>query len=221
VPRIKLLAVRVSAGEYLRLAAAAEAAGLAPSAWVRHQALHAADLRPEPVPRFQPPPAASVASAASAASASAAAAPPARLARTAGTRFTTEHLEALADHARACGLTRAAYIRQVVLGVTPAARRPLSHAAIVAVNRVGNNLNQLVHLAHTGVVLPPDLRRAVEEVRRAVQALRDTLLTADLAEPAGAIDPADPPQPSAGPAAPAAPPAPAAPAEPPHPEPPK
>jgi hypothetical protein len=217
VPRIKLLAVRVSAGEYLRLAAAAEAAGLAPSAWVRHQALHAADLRPEPAPHFQPPPAASVASVATAAASAAsatAAAPPARLARTAGTRFTTEHLEALADHARACGLTRAAYIRQVVLGVTPAARRPLSHAAIVAVNRVGNNLNQLVHLAHTGVVLPPDLRRAVEEVRRTVQALRDTLLSADLADPTA---PAAPPQHRA---APAAPPAPAGSSQPPLPPPP-
>src|ERR1700731_390097 len=42
VPRIKQLSIHVSAGEFLRLAAAAEATEMTPTAWVRHQALRTA-----------------------------------------------------------------------------------------------------------------------------------------------------------------------------------
>lgn len=121
--RIKLLGVRFSAGEFVRISASADALGMTPTAWVRHQALCSLDGKPEPAPRFQAPPVAD---------------PPAKLTRTAGTRFSEEHFEALSAHARACGLTVTAFIRKVVLGVKPIARRPEIRSAIVAVNRVGN-----------------------------------------------------------------------------------
>jgi hypothetical protein len=167
--RIKHLSIRVSAGEFLRLAAAADALAMTPTAWVRHQALCAADgASPSPAP-FKPPPPQS---------------PPAKLARTAGTRFSDEQFAALEEHARACGLTVTAFIRQVVLGFTPSPRRPLERSAIVAVNRVGNNLNQLVHLANSGMLLPPDLLRAIAAVRAEIHALQDALFRADAADAA-------------------------------------
>ena len=171
--RIKHLSIRVSVGEFLRLAAAADALGMTPTAWVRHQALCAADDAPSSPAPFKPPPPQS---------------PPANLARTAGTRFSEEQFAALEEHARACGLTVTAFIRQVVLGFTPSPRRPLERSAIVAVNRVGNNLNQLVHLANSGMLLPPDLLRAIAQVRAEIHALQDALFRADasdVSEPAG------------------------------------
>jgi hypothetical protein len=166
VARIKLLGVRFSAGEFVRIAVAANALGIRPTAWVRHKVLCALDGKPELPARFQAPPAAK---------------PPARLTRTAGTRFTEPQFEALAAHARACGLTTTAFIRQVILGVKPVARIPDSRAAIVAINRVGNNLNQLVKLAHSGVVLTPELLRVIHDVLGEIRTMRDALLDSELA----------------------------------------
>ena len=162
--RIKLLGVRFSAGEFVQIAASADALEMTPTAWVRHQALCALNGKADLPARFHPPPATD---------------PPARLTRTAGTRFSDEQFEALVDYARACGLTPTAFIRKVVLGVKPIARRPELRSAIVAVNRVGNNLNQLVKLAHTGVVLAPELVRVVREVLAELHALQRAFLRAD------------------------------------------
>lgn len=178
MPRIKHLSVRVSAGEFLRLAAAAELAAMTPTAWVRHQALRTADGVSTPPPPFRPPPLQS---------------PPAKLTRTAGTRFTEDQFEALEEHARACGLTVTAFIRHLVLGFNPSPRRPLVRSAIVAVNRVGNNLNQLVHLANSGIILAPDLIRAVAAVLAEIHALQDVLLRADAADSSDANDAPEPP----------------------------
>jgi mobilization protein NikA len=164
VARIKLLGVRFSAGEFVRISASADALGMTPTAWVRHQALCSLDGKPGPAPRFQAPPAAD---------------PPAKLTRTAGTRFSEEQFEALSAHARACGLTVTAFIRKVVLGVKPIARRPEIRSAIVAVNRVGNNLNQLVKLANSDVILAPELVLVVREVLAENRTMLQRLLRAD------------------------------------------
>jgi hypothetical protein len=140
--RIKLIGVRFSAGEFVRISALADALGMTTTAWVRHQALRAAESKPEPSARFHAPPATGS---------------PAKLTHTAGTRFSEEQFTALDAHANACGLTVTAFIRKVVLGVKPVARIPETRRALAAVNRVGNNLNQLVKLAHSGVVLAPDV----------------------------------------------------------------
>jgi Bacterial mobilisation protein (MobC) len=174
--RIKHVGVRLTAAEFVRVALAADALDMRPAAWVRHQAIRAADPAAAAPARFHAP---------------APASPEAKLTRTAGTRFTDQQFSALAAHALACGLPLAAFIRQAVLGVTPVARRPVAHAAVVALNRLGNNLNQLVHLAHTGVLLPPDLHRAVAAALGQVLALRDALLDADRT---GADEPPEPPE---------------------------
>jgi hypothetical protein len=169
--RTKQLNVRVVADEFLRLAAAAGSVGLTPTAWIRHQALRAAAGLPQSPWPFRPPPPKS---------------PPAKLTRTAGTRFTEEQFLALAQYALDCGLPLTAFIRQVVLGFKPRRRRPLADSAILAINRVGNNLNQLVHLAHTGILLAPELLRAILDVRNEIHSLRDALL-----DDSGSADPAD------------------------------
>ncbi len=71
------------------------------------------------------------------------------------------------------------FIRKLVLGVKPIARIPATRSAIVAVNRVGNNLNQLVKLANSGIVLAPELVRVILEVRAEIQVLMMRLLRAD------------------------------------------
>jgi hypothetical protein len=159
--RQKHIGVRLSDEEFLRLAAVAALASMRPAAWLRYMALRSFAVAPAPV---SPPPAAP--------------SPPAILTRTTGTRFTAEQHDLLAERAEACGLPVAAYIRQLVLGTTPSDRRPDVRAAIVALNRLGNNLNQLTKLAHGGTLLPRDLHLAVEQVLAEVRRLRDALLEA-------------------------------------------
>ena len=163
-PRIKVLGVRVTAGEFLSIVAAAGDAGMQPVAWVRHLVHCALDGKTEIPDRFYAPPPET---------------PPAKLTRSAGTRFSEEQFEKIDFHSRACGLPISAFIRQVVLGATPRARRPELRSAIVAVNRVGNNLNQLVRLANSGVVLSPELVGAVHDVLVELRALQKSQLRAD------------------------------------------
>ena len=73
--------------------------------------------------------------------------------------------KSLIERAKECDLPIAAYVRQVLRGDTPSARRPQAHAALVALSRVGNNLNQLTRLAHGGTLIPRDLYRAIEAIQ--------------------------------------------------------
>ncbi len=158
----KRLYVCLSPDELRRIVAAADSLAMPRSAWVRHQALRAAEGASKPPPLFQPP-----------------RNPAAKLTRKLCAYFTEEQLEALDQHARACGLTHSGYMRQLVLGFKPIARRPLARSAIVAVNRVDANLNQLVQLASNGVILAPELMHAVATVLEKILSLRDALLKAD------------------------------------------
>ncbi len=90
-------------------------------------------------------------------------------------RLSAEQGQALEAAAERCGLTVSRYVRTVLSGVVPPARRPLARSAIAALNRIGNNLNQLVHLAHEGRLLSAELIVVVGEVHAAVRALRQEL----------------------------------------------
>ena len=109
--------------------------------------------------------------------------PPANLTRTAATRFTPDQHAAVAERAKDCCLSVSAYIRLLVLGGTPIARRSEVRSAIVAVNRVGTNLNQLVKLANSGILLPPDLLQEIHAVRTEIGTLRQAFLAALRDEP--------------------------------------
>jgi len=167
----KKLYVRLSTDELRRIVAAADSLTMPRSAWIRLQALRAAEGASKPPALFQAP---------SPGDASA------KLTRTLRAHFTEQQFEALDEHARACGLTLSGFIRQLVLGFKPIARRPLARSAIVAVNQVGSSLNQLVQLASGGIVLTPDLMHAVAAVMDELRSLRDALLRADAA---GVSDP--------------------------------
>ena len=59
------------------------------------------------------------------------------------------------QRARACGRPVARYAREVLLGATPRARRNTSaDEALRQLARVGNNLNQLAHIANATERLP-------------------------------------------------------------------
>lgn len=166
----KILGVRFSPGELRRIVAAADSLMMTRSAWVRREVLRAAEGASKPPPPFQAPSPGD---------------PSAKLTRWLSARFTEQQAEALDEHARACGLTLAGLIRQLVLGFKPIARRPLTRSAIVAVNRAGANLNQLVRLAGDGIVLTPDLMHAVAAVLDEIHSLRDALLREDEAAASG------------------------------------
>ena len=91
------------------------------------------------------------------------------------TRLTAADLEDLRERAKAAGLAVATFLRLLLRGLPPAPRRPLTRSAIVALNRVGNNLNQLTRLAHGGALMPADLFAALRAVHQEVRALREAL----------------------------------------------
>jgi hypothetical protein len=160
IARLRRLSVRLSVAEYSQLAAAATAAGASPSSLLRDLALAALDrLLPSPQP----------------------------LEISAGglltcrvsSRLTVAEAETLGLRARECDLPVAAYVRQILRGSTPSARRPAAREAVVALSRVGNNLNQLTRLAHGGTLIPTDLFRAIEALRVEVYRVRKEILAAE------------------------------------------
>ena len=160
MPRTKLVSVRLSSAEYTRLTLAAEAASSSPSSLLRDLAL--ASLG-EPVPAATP----------------LERVPAGLLVRRVSSRLTAAEAEMLALRARECDLPIAAYVRSVLRGSTPSARRPEAHAAVVALSRVGNNLNQLTRLAHGGTLVPRDLFLAIEALRTEVYRVREEILAAE------------------------------------------
>ena len=103
------------------------------------------------------------------------------------TRWTLPEREEIRAAAMRCGLTQADYLRRRVLGhripagsarrADPAKIAALNSAAL-ALSRVGNNLNQVVHAAHIGrelkgmaLALQPDVQADLRKVRAALDAL--------------------------------------------------
>jgi len=160
------LSVGVAREELALLAAAAAASSMPTSSWVRYHALRVAAGVSRPPGPLEP---------------LAARHSPAKLKQTATAHFTDEEFEAIVEHARACGLTVAGLIRRLVLGCEPIAHVPAVRSAIAAVHRAGGNLLQLMHPAGGGTPLPPDLMRAVADLRGEIHALRDALLRIDAA----------------------------------------
>lgn len=96
-------------------------------------------------------------------------------------RVTPEEKAAILARADRAGLASAAFIRAAVLGdAGPRARRrrPVEHTTLVqllaALNRVGNNLNQLARNSNLGLDVP-ELRDALQQYRAVIDAIYDTL----------------------------------------------
>lgn len=98
-------------------------------------------------------------------------------------RVTPEEKATILARADRAGLASAAFIRAAVLGdAGPRARRrrPVEHTALVqllaALNRVGNNLNQLARNSNLGLDIDvPDLRDALQQYRAVIDVIYDTL----------------------------------------------
>ena len=89
-------------------------------------------------------------------------------------RLHTAELDAITRRARECGRSAAAYIRETALGAVPKARPRLAEMeAVRQLARIGNNLNQLAHIANMNEELGPEeeLRAVLEEVLAAARRL--------------------------------------------------
>ena len=158
--RTRHLGVRLSDEELAHIAALASSSGCKPAAWLRELALRSPASSPSPEPDSRPP--------------------ESHLTRPIATRVSPEQYQQIRERALSCGLPVAAYARRAVLGVTPVLRRGSDvRPAIAALNRVGNNLNQLTRLANQGMPFPADLAAAVSGVLAEVRRMRDALLEAD------------------------------------------
>jgi Bacterial mobilisation protein (MobC) len=166
--RTHLVAFRLTPEEHAGVSAAARAGRLAPAAWCRRAVL-------EQLAAAAPPAAGSLAGVAGGLVTKPAQAEP--LSRVVGARLTPSLYFDLETRAKAAGVTVGTYLRHLVRGHPPTARWPLARAAIVQLARVGNNLNQLVKLAHSGSPLPLELHatvlRVLGEVRNLRRALQD------------------------------------------------
>ena len=171
--RSHLVAFRLTPEEHAHLAAAARAGRLAPAAWCRRTVLEhlAAAAPPAAVtPAAGPPPIAGIAGVAVPGPAQAE-----PLSRVVGARLTPTLYFDLETRAKGAGVTVGTYLRHLLRGHPPTARWPLARAAIVQLARVGNNLNQLVKLAHSGTPLPLDLHATVLRVLGELRSLRRAL----------------------------------------------
>lgn len=98
-------------------------------------------------------------------------------------RVTPEEKAAILARADRAGMPSAAFIRAAVLGdAGPRARRrrPVEHTTLVqllaAINRVGNNLNQLARNSNLGLDIDvPELRDALQQYRAVIDAIYDSL----------------------------------------------
>ncbi len=89
-------------------------------------------------------------------------------------RFTPEEIRVTSERAHECGRPVSTYMREVSLGSVPRARpHRIEKAAVYELGRIGNNLNQLAHIANTTGRLD-DARRlevVTQEVLKAIRCL--------------------------------------------------
>jgi hypothetical protein len=93
-------------------------------------------------------------------------------------RLTVMERGRLDAEARRLGLPVSAHARQLIAKRRPTKRRhapKTSHAAITALNRVGNNLNQLAHHANTKGDLAPVASQLDHLLARLEQAIEELL----------------------------------------------
>lgn len=88
-------------------------------------------------------------------------------------RWTLAEIEHLNAQAKRCGLTRAEYIRRRSLGEPIRAKSDSADPAlVVAINRVGNNVNQIARSVHRG----SDFQQYYREVGEKLHHVLDLVL---------------------------------------------
>lgn len=86
-------------------------------------------------------------------------------------RLDTREAKCLDDKVRLSGLSREAYLRQLISGVVPRNAPPPNYYAMMKeLHRIGNNLNQIAQKAHALNVV--DVQRYDKEMQRFHEAVR-------------------------------------------------
>lgn len=81
-----------------------------------------------------------------------------------------EEFQKISDRAYIAGLSLASLTRSAALGLPiPQPKFDIDRQAVAALNRVGNNLNQLTHIAHTQKLLTPQQIEALGKVLQNVE----------------------------------------------------
>lgn len=89
-------------------------------------------------------------------------------------RMAPDEWERISARAKECGWTTSRYIRETALGAVPKARpRLVEMEAVRQLARVGNNLNQLAHVANINdeIEREQELSVVLEEVLAAIRRL--------------------------------------------------
>ena len=77
-------------------------------------------------------------------------------------RLNTDEAQKLITNAKACGLTRTAYLRRLLSGYD---LKPIPYAALEAlrteIHQIGNNINQIARSVNAGIAKPEDAERGL------------------------------------------------------------
>jgi Bacterial mobilisation protein (MobC) len=88
-------------------------------------------------------------------------------------RLTLDEKEALRQRAIACGLTQTDYARRVIFGVPVSFKQEADPKLIVALNRIGVNLNQMSRMFNSKAMpVPEDLEYALKTLNHLVDQLQ-------------------------------------------------
>ncbi len=88
--------------------------------------------------------------------------------------FSRKEHETLCKKAKQCGLTKSAFLRQIILNKPVKARPPEAiHDLYVEVNRIGTNINQIARSCNAGIIEPDSAAEQALFLLQKVYALMD------------------------------------------------
>ena len=88
--------------------------------------------------------------------------------------MTPEQYRLLSENAKACGLSKRAYLIPPIQGHPPKARNDNEMKALRReIHAIGNNINQIARSVNAGIAAPEDAREAVELLGRVYEKLYD------------------------------------------------
>jgi hypothetical protein len=88
-------------------------------------------------------------------------------------RLTLEQKEVLRQRAIACGLTQTEYARRVIFGIPVSFKQEADPKLIVALNRIGVNLNQMSRIFNSKAIpAPEDLEHSLKTLNQVLDQLQ-------------------------------------------------
>jgi hypothetical protein len=88
-------------------------------------------------------------------------------------RLTSDEKEALRQRAIACGLTQTDYARRIIFGVPVSFKQEADPKLIIALNRIGVNLNQMSRMFNNKAIpAPEDLEHALKTFNQVIDHLQ-------------------------------------------------